>query len=149
MCPTLSSGVDCSGEDKYGEHRSRSQHQFVSYLSYEQFGEVALTVEQLDDFNEMLKRFWDLETMGITPPKPVMTADESVAWHKVSESIKFENDNYVVAVPWQNERPNLPNNRPLVEKHLESTEQKLSKNPEIADSYQKVIKEYLEKNYIC
>ena len=34
MCTTLSSRMDCSGENKYGEHRSRSQHQFVSYLSY-------------------------------------------------------------------------------------------------------------------
>ena len=66
--------------------------------------------------------------MGITPPKPVMTTDETAAWHKVSKSIKFENDHYVVAVPWRNERPSLPNNRPLAEKRLESTERKLAKN---------------------
>ena len=112
------------------------------------FGEVIPTVEQSDDLNAMLKRFWDLEIMVITSPKPVMTPDESVAWHKVSKSIKFENDHYVVAVPWWNERPSLPNNRPLAEKRLESTERKLAKNPEIADSYQKVIEEHLEKNYI-
>ena len=66
----------------------------------------------------------------------------------MNKSIKFENDYYVVAVPWWNERPSLPNNRPLAEKRLESTERKLAKNPEIAESYQKVIKEYVEKNYI-
>ena len=27
-------GWTCSGEDKYGEHRSRSQHKFVSYFSH-------------------------------------------------------------------------------------------------------------------
>ena len=86
--------------------------------------------------------------MGITPPKPSMTSDESVAWHKVSQSIKFENDLYVVAVPWQNERPSLPNNRRLAERRLESTGRKLENTPEIADSYQKVMKEYLEKKYI-
>jgi len=67
----------------------------------------------------------------------------------VSNSIKFENDHYVVAVPWRNERLSLPNNRPSAEKRLESTERKLGKNPELAESYQKVIEEYLEKNYIC
>ena len=77
-----------------------------------------------------------------------MTSDESVAWHKVSTSIQFENGHYVVAIPWRNERPSLPNNRPLAEKRLESTERKLEKNPEIAEAYQKVIEEYLEKNYI-
>lgn len=114
----------------------------------QQFGEVAPTVEQSDDLNALLKRFWELETMGITPPKPVMTTDETAAWHKVSKSIKFENDHYVVAVPWRNERPSLPNNRPLAEKRLESTERKLAKNPENVESYQKVIEEYSEKNYI-
>ena len=87
--------------------------------------------------------------MGITPLRSVMTSDESVAWHKVSTSIQFENGHYVVAVPWRNERPNLPNNRPLAEKRLESTERKLEKNPEIAEAYQKVIEEYRGKNYIC
>ena len=104
--------------------------------------------EQPDDLNAILKRFWDLETMGITPPRPVMTPDESSAWRKVSKSMKFENDRYVVAVPWRDDRPSLPNNRPLAEKRLESTERKLAKNPEIAESYQKIIKEYLEKKYI-
>ena len=109
----------------------------------QQFGEVTSTEEQSDDLNPTLrKRFWDLETMGITPLRSVMTSDESVAWHKVSTSIQFENGHYVVAVPWRNERPNLPNNRPLAEKRLESTERKLEKNPEIAETYQKVIEEY-------
>ena len=66
----------------------------------------------------------------------------------MTKSFKFENDYYVVAVSWRNERPSLPNNRPLAEKRLESIERKLAKNPEIAESYQKVIKGYLEKNYI-
>ena len=78
--------------------------------------------------------------MGITPPRPVMTPDESAAW--------LENDHYVVAVPWRDDRPSLPNNRPLAEKRLESTERNLTKNPEIAESCQKVIEEYLEKKYI-
>ena len=88
----------------------------------QQFGEVIPTEEQSDDLHATLKCFWDLETMGITPLRSVMTCDESVAWHKVSSSIQFENGHYVVAVPWQDERPSLPNNRPLAEKHFESTE---------------------------
>ena len=112
----------------------------------QQFGEVVPMAEQPDDLNAILKRFWDLETIGITPPRPVMTPDESATWRKVSKSMKFDNDHYAVAVPWWDDRPSLPNNRPLAEKRLESTEQKLAKNPEIAESYQKIIKEYLEKN---
>ena len=98
------------------------------------------------DQNTSLKHFWDLETKGITPLRSVMTSDESVAWHKVSTSIQLENGHYIVFVPWPDERPSLPNNRPLAEKRLESTEQKLERHSEIADAYQKVIEEYLEKS---
>ena len=69
----------------------------------QQFGEVIPTEEQSDDLNATLKHFWDLETIEITSLRSVMTSDESVAWHKVSSSIKFKNDNYIVAVPWRNE----------------------------------------------
>ena len=37
----------------------------------QQFGEVTPTEEQSDDLNATLKRFWDLETMGITPLRSV------------------------------------------------------------------------------
>ena len=145
LCPLGWTAVGRINMENTGaDHNTSLCHTF----RMQQFGEVPPTVEQLDDLNAMLKRFWDLETMGITPPKPVMTPDESAAWQKVSKSIKFENDNYVIAVPWRNERPSLSNNRPLAEKCLESTERKLAKNPELAESYQKVIEEYLEKNYI-
>ena len=105
-----------------------------------------LTEEQSDDLNTTLKLFWDLETMGITRLRSKMTFHESVAWHKVSTSIQFEDGHCVVAVPWRDERPSLPNNRPLAEKHLESTERKLERNSKIADAYQKVTEEYLEKS---
>ena len=145
LCPLGWTAVGRINMENTGaDHHTSLCHTF----RMQQFGEVAPTVEQSDDLNALLKRFWDPETMGITPPKPVMTTDETAAWRKVSKSIKFENDHYVVAVPWRNERPSLPNNRPLAEKRLESTERKLAKNPEIAESYQKVIEEYLEKNYI-
>ena len=42
----------------------------------------------------------------------------------------------------------LPNDRPLAEKCSKSTEPKLEKTSEIAEAYQKVIEECLEKNYI-
>ena len=56
-------------EDTGADHNTSSCHTF----RMQQFGEVAPTVEQSNDLNAMLKRFWDLETMGITSPKLVMT----------------------------------------------------------------------------
>ena len=89
-------------ENTEADHNTRLSRTY----HMQQFGEVIPTEEQSDDLNATLKRFWDLETMGITPLRSVMTSDESFAWHKVSSSIQFESDQYVVAVLWRDERPN-------------------------------------------
>ena len=106
--------------------------------------------EQQDDLNTTLKRFRDLETMGITSRPVRDPPDEMVAWRKVSESMKFDNDHYVIAVSWRDDRPSLQKNRPLADKRLKSTERKLVKGPAIAEAYQKKItEEYLGKEQIC
>lgn len=132
-------------KERTGEMHHTNLYQTVRK---EQFGGVATIAEKQDDLNTTLKRFWDLETMGIMPSRPVMTPDESVAWRKVSESTKFENDHCVVGVPWWDDRPSLQNNRPLAEKRLKSTERKLVRDPAKAEVYQKVIEAYLEKKDI-
>ena len=110
LCPLGWTAVDRINMESMGaNHNTSLCHTFCM----QQFGEVVQIAEQSDELNAISKRFWDLETMGITPPRPVMTPDESAAW--------FENDHYVVAVAWRDDRPSLPNNRPLAEKHLEST----------------------------
>jgi len=79
--------------------------------------------------------------MGITPPRPVMTPDESAAWRKVSESVKLENDHYLVAVPWRDDQPSLPNNRPLAEKGLESTDKEPRNSRVSSEGYRRVLGE--------
>ncbi len=101
--------------------------------------------------NDMLKRFWDLESIGITPVNSStseMSPNEKLAWKKVSESVTFNDGYYEVAVPWKKQRPSLPNNAELAKRRLKSTERKLAKDPEVAAAYQRVINEYLEKKYI-
>ena len=72
-----------------------------------------------------------------------------VAWHKVSESMKFDNDHYVIAVSWRDDQPSLQKNRPLAEKRLKSTERKLVKGRAIAEAYQKkIIEDYPGKKHI-
>ena len=65
---------------------------------------------------DMLKRFWDLESIGITPINSrtaEMSPNEKLAWKKVSESVKLNDGYYEVAVPWKKQRPSLPNNAEL------------------------------------
>ena len=98
---------------------------------------------------ELLKSFWDLETIGITPECSVgLNPEEKLAWRKVSESIKFNGERYEVAVPWRNERPSLPENRGMAERRLQLVERKLAKDTMLANAYQQCIDENEKKGYI-
>ena len=103
------------------------------------------------NLEEMLKKFWDLDSIGITQNESAnlgMSPDEKLAWEKVSESVRFDGQHYEVAVPWHNDRPRLPPNGALAKQRLISTENKLLKDPKLAAAYQGVINDYLEKGYI-
>ena len=66
-----------------------------------------------EDLNVTLKRFWDLETLGIVPQSQEeneLTPLEKIAQKKVEQSLSYNGDRYEVSVPWKQDRPNLPNN---------------------------------------
>ena len=100
------------------------------------------------ELNSLLKRFWDLESIGIISTEPQLTPEDKLAWNKVNKSLKFNSEHYEVAVPWRDDRLQLPNNLPMANKRLVSTERKLLKDKEVAVAYQQVLNDYLEKQYI-
>ena len=87
------------------------------------------------ELNYLLKRFWDLESIGIVPTGPQLTPEDKLAWDKVNKSLKFNGQHYEVAVPWRDERPQQPNNLPMARKRLVSTERRLMKDKEVAVAF--------------
>ena len=113
--------------------------------------EPTFTLPEKDtaELNCLLKRFWDLESIGNTSSgQQHLTPEDKLAWTKVNNSLKFGGQHYEGAVPWRDERPQLPNNLPMAKKRLVSTERKLMKDKEVAVAYQQVLKDYLDKKYI-
>ena len=100
------------------------------------------------ELNYLLKRFGNLESIRIIPTGPQLTPEDKLAWDKVNKVLKFNGQHYEVAVPWRDERPQLPNNLPMARKRLVSTKRRLIKDKEVAVAYQQVINDYLDKEYI-
>ena len=90
------------------------------------------------ELNSLLKRFWVLETLGIVPTEPRMKPEDKVAFDKVHQSFTFNGKHYEVAVPWRDERLQLPHKLPMAKKRLLSTDRKLLKEKEVAVAYTKV-----------
>ncbi|XP_064637074.1 uncharacterized protein LOC135493581 [Lineus longissimus] len=99
------------------------------------------------DIDNTLRRFWEVES--VVHSKQVMSPEESQVFTKTKESLKVVEDRYQIDVPWKGDQaPSMPGSREMAEKRLVSTERKLLKDKEIAQSYQNVITQYLEKGYV-
>ena len=99
--------------------------------------------------DQTLKRFWEIESYGTELcDRIVCTEEEKVALEKVSSSVRYNNGRYSVAVPWKEQRPQLPNNRQMAESRLLSTERNLKKKEFVGKEYQKTIETYVEKGYL-
>lgn len=52
-----------------------------------------------------------------------------------------------MAVPWKDEKPELPDTKPMALSRLRSTERNLKKDDRVAEDYKATIQAYVEKGY--
>ena len=101
------------------------------------------------ELDQTLERFWEIENYGTEPNVSIVcTQEEKLALEKVSSSVRYNNGRYSIAVPWKEQRPQLPNNRQVAESRLCNTERNLKKKEFVEAEYQKTIKTYMEKGYL-
>ena len=104
--------------------------------------------EQYEQINSTLKQFWEVEHSGILDSKLPLKAEDKHATEIATDSLTFSDDHYEVAIPWKAGAPKLANNYRMAKQRLENTEKKLTKNPEVAQTYIDTIQKYLDKGYI-
>ena len=71
-----------------------------------------------------------------------------LALGKVKDSLKYENGRYRVAVPWKENKPDLPDTKSMRLSRFRSTERNLKKNSRVADEYQATIQAYVGMGYL-
>jgi len=90
--------------------------------------------ESCCDVDNNLKRFWEIEKSGTErTDRLVLTQEERLALNKVKHSLKYEKGRYRVAVPWKDEKPKLPDTKPMALSRLRSTERNLKKDDSVAE----------------
>ena len=93
-----------------------------------------------------VEQLWSLESLGITDSPS--RCDNDLALDNFNNSVKFINGRYMVAWPWKNENPDLPENYQLVYGRLKSIVQKLKIDPELLKQYEAIVQEQLQKGII-
>ena len=101
------------------------------------------------DIDNSLMRFLEIEKCGTErTDRLVLTEEEQLALNKVKYSLKYEKGRYRVAIPWKDEKPELPDTKPMALSRIRSTERNLKKDDRVAEDYKKTIQAYVEKGYL-
>ena len=99
-----------------------------------------------DDIDKLLRKYWDIEEP--TENTQFVKADEKHALAVAAESIEYKHCHYSIALPWRQNKEDLPNNYRMACYRLENTEKRLKREPEVAEAYTEVFRKYEDKGYI-
>ena len=94
-----------------------------------------------NDLTGELKRFWDLESLGISSP-------EQSVHSQFIDSISFKHGRYEVHLPWKHVHPILPDNYETSHKRLMSLLNRLRQEPQVLLDYDAVIKDQIKRGIV-
>lgn len=99
--------------------------------------------DQCNDTNldSVLRRFWDLESLGIV-------SDEPSVYEKFMRGITFNNMRHEVHLPWKDEHTILPDNYELSETRLRGLLRRLKQDPQLLKEYDTVIREQINNGIV-
>jgi len=103
----------------------------------------SITENDNDTLNSSLKRFWDVETIGIAP-----IDEENQGKPNFIQDISFNGDRYEVGLPWKEDRRDIETDYDLCHNRLRSLHSKLRKQPELLQEYDRNIQEQLASGII-
>ncbi|XP_064486179.1 uncharacterized protein LOC135398725 [Ornithodoros turicata] len=104
-------------------------------------------VEIEDDTSVELRRFWDLEHIGITEDGKQDKGHKELL-DSFGKSIKFEDGRYHVNLPFEEESSGyLHDNKAVAYNRLHGLMKKLHRNPDLLERYDNAIRTYLEDGH--
>lgn len=96
------------------------------------------------DLDGILGNLWSLEAIGIKASESDVTDD--LVLEKFRQTVRFENNRYVVRWPWKQENPQLPSNFRMAMARLNSLYERSTH--ELMTQYQKLLSEQLNLGII-
>ncbi|GBM80707.1 hypothetical protein AVEN_137226-1 [Araneus ventricosus] len=101
-----------------------------------------------DLISGLIKKFWELESLGIVENEFSDPTNDSVLQRFESET-EYENSRYRVRLPWKSDRKYiLSDNKKVAERRFERLRRRFVKNPELYKSYQAILHDYLQQKII-
>ena len=94
-------GWTCVGDlGKIDQHNATTNFVRTYFVSEE---------AEMEDLNVMLRQFWEIDNSGMESV-PAMSKQESLILEKAEKSITFSEGQYQIAIPWKEDKLQLPDN---------------------------------------
>ncbi|XP_063365996.1 uncharacterized protein LOC134654484 [Cydia amplana] len=106
---------------------------------------------QVDTDNEIIKRFWEMESEPLLNSKEMLTTEEQRCEDIFSATTTRDKlGRYVVKLPFRDENPACKegNSREIAIKRFSSLERKFAKDKNLKEKYTAVVKEYLQLDHM-
>jgi hypothetical protein len=111
----------------------------------------AMTVTCMQVSEATVEQLWSLETIGIRDPIEVSSKEEKerqTKEHFLKTINRSEDGRYCVSLPWIDGQQNIPNNRSVAEKRLDSTTRKLLATEGLYKKYEDIFLAWLSEGII-
>ena len=93
-----------------------------------------------------LERFWNLESIGITPEEESTTGEMLQNYQK--NSITFKDGRYIAKLPWVEDQPPLSSNFHIARKRTENVIRRLRQEPTLLRKYGEIIADQEQRGFI-
>ncbi|RUA04969.1 MAG: hypothetical protein DSY43_05550 [Gammaproteobacteria bacterium] len=103
-----------------------------------------------DDVNKdttfSLKKFWELESIGISDEqqKKEMSGEEDYALQQFHSTISFDGERYEVGLPWKRNHPELASNYPQALRRMFKVERALHEDERKEKMYKEAMQQYFK-----
>ncbi|KRX45973.1 hypothetical protein T05_9189 [Trichinella murrelli] len=107
--------------------------------------ETTLLAQTEDRLSRLLRRFWEVEALGILPATE--DAKSEPALTRFEESVSFDGQRYSVGLLWKPGASPLPNNLEMAKRRLRSLRHRLARDPDKEREYADVIQSNLDQGW--
>ena len=97
---------------------------------------------------QQLQRLWNTDfNESAVNNKSSLSVEDKKALEMMEQSLKRKDGHFQVALPWREEPVNIPNNKPMAERRLESLKRRLRKDGKLFEKYKQAMQYYIDKGH--
>ncbi|XP_062701549.1 uncharacterized protein LOC134285208 [Aedes albopictus] len=121
----------------------------VAYTNYHSVQKCECNQEFDDSLHKAMKSYFSLDSMGIVKPNKIILSQEDQRAQALLESFtRRTNNRYEAGLLWRYDKIRLPNSESMAVRRWKCLENRMNKDPTLAEALKQRINEHIDKGYV-